>query len=324
MDVRSDSPKFWKQYSYPDNSEVSVSLSGLGSNGGSGSATFSSPQVLDKHILQQQQFQNNVAQHSYDMPITENMHEECEKAEKELRKDVGEGIWEQVFVQDKDTAKRPISSAGTNETSGSPQNAADEATMAEKRKAQNRAAQRAFRERKEVKLKELSAKLTQSEAEKQRLLNEIEQLRQRNALLGIENELLHKSENANIVEAPKLGSGAHKFDFPRTREEFIKSIIDPQQHQTSHTETPTPIQAPHSMVDGVSYAIEKYHHNDQDLLTVAAVWDYLNELATKNDEVDFNIPAIIEQLRGKEVCHGHGPAYPISLVNLIVQKTLNA
>ena len=52
-----------------------------------------------------------------------------------------------------------------------------------KRKAQNRAAQRAFRERKESKLKELEAKLLASEEERQKLLDELEQIKSKIFLL---------------------------------------------------------------------------------------------------------------------------------------------
>ena len=54
-----------------------------------------------------------------------------------------------------------------------------------KRKAQNRAAQRAFRERKESKLKELEAKLLASEEERQKLLDELEQIKSKIFLLPL-------------------------------------------------------------------------------------------------------------------------------------------
>lgn len=59
-----------------------------------------------------------------------------------------------------------------------------------KRKAQNRAAQRAFRERKEARVRELEQKLSESEKEKKRLFFENERLKKENTVIATENQVL--------------------------------------------------------------------------------------------------------------------------------------
>ncbi|KAG7832093.1 hypothetical protein KL942_000426 [Ogataea angusta] len=316
MNVDSGTSQYWSQYPLSDNIEAHGSFPAPLLRGSTDQTEYKSPQVLDRQILQQQQFQNNGTHHGYVSPLTEKHNatfaDSCDKAEEAVRKDVGDGLWQEVFPGTTKKSKR-LGSSASSESSNTHKPLSEEALLAEKRKAQNRAAQRAFRERKEIKLKELSAKLSQSEGERQRLLQEIEQLKQKNTLLGIENEMLQKMETPALPKSHSSTRG--HYDFPQTREDFIKSVVDVR---TSAPEAPA-AGIPHSMVDGVPYSIEAYNHNNEKVLTVAAVWDYLNDIASEKD-INLDIPGIISQLRGAEVCHGHGPAYPVSVVNAVVEK----
>lgn len=62
--------------------------------------------------------------------------------------------------------------------------------LAIKRKAQNRAAQRAFRERKEARVRELEQKLSESEKEQKRLFLENVRLKRENTVISTENQVL--------------------------------------------------------------------------------------------------------------------------------------
>lgn len=75
--------------------------------------------------------------------------------------------------------------------SGAAANGAEEdEDIIRKRKAQNRAAQRAFRERKEARVRELEQKLNESEKEKKRLFFENERLKRENTVVTTENQVL--------------------------------------------------------------------------------------------------------------------------------------
>ncbi|ODV83760.1 hypothetical protein CANARDRAFT_187892, partial [[Candida] arabinofermentans NRRL YB-2248] len=93
-----------------------------------------------------------------------------------------------------------------------------------------------------------------------------------------------------------------KFEFPKTKKDFI----------TANT---TPL-----YLNGVELESKKYAIENQEVLTVSALWDYLNELSLNNEDLDIDIPAIMEKLRGTETCHGYGPAYPLSSVNEVIKE----
>ncbi|GME67118.1 unnamed protein product [[Candida] boidinii] len=249
-----------------------------------------------------------------------------------------------------------------------------EEELYQRRKAQNRAAQRAFRERKEGKLKELAQKLTCAETEREKLLRQLESLKKENMLLGMENVLLQKngnavvsvnsnndvimgdtggdqknigslnnelndlSPNARSRELTELSSKLNsihdirnlhdpivkdnKFQFPKTRAEFITSIIEtPENHGFT--------KEPSSLLTGAGSKIlntkKNYSVNEkgEQVMTVSMLWDYLNEINSIDEDVDVDIIEVMNKLRGNEVCHGFGPAYPVELVNGIIRECLN-
>ena len=180
----------------------------------------------------------------------------------------------------------------------------------ERRKAQNRAAQRAFRERKEGKLRELTIKLQNAEKEREKLEIQLKKLREKNVKLGMENQML-LSGGGSISISPVNDINDNRndnrndnimFKFP-TKKEFINKSVDLSQHDSSNS----------NILIGQSYEI-----NDEKLLTISAIWDYLVEFKQLNEDVEINISKIMEELRGKEECHGFGPAYKLSLVNEII------
>ena len=177
----------------------------------------------------------------------------------------------------------------------------------ERRKAQNRAAQRAFRERKEGKLRELTIKLQNAEKEREKLEIQLKQLREKNVKLGMENQILLSGGGSISISPVNDNRNDNSndnimFKFP-TKKEFINKSVDLSQHDSNNS----------NILIGQSYEI-----NDEKLLTISAIWDYLVEFKQLNEDVEINISKIMEELRGKEKCHGFGPAYKLSLVNEII------
>lgn len=182
-----------------------------------------------------------------------------------------------------------------------------------KRKAQNRAAQRAFRERKETKLKELEAKLLQSEEERQKLMDQLEIIRKQNISITTENEILRSSGDINGGNAFQTRHShiapVNKFDFPKTQDDFIEHVLRGTNHKLKE-ENKNKVYA---------------DNEGRKLLALGAVWDYL-QIKVEEADLDFNsidFNDVMERLKGAERCHGYGPAYPLDLVDQAIESSLN-
>lgn len=177
-----------------------------------------------------------------------------------------------------------------------------------KRKAQNRAAQRAFRERKETRLKELEARLLQSEEERTKLMEELDLIRKQNISITTENEILRSNGGHVDSRYAAAAQQQSKFDFPKSQDDFI-----------------------HRLIEGTSHSLEEQNKNKvyddttgNKVLALGAVWDYL-QIKAEEANLDFDavdITAIMDDLKGNEKCHGFGPAYPLDLVNQVVAAHL--
>lgn len=188
----------------------------------------------------------------------------------------------------------------------------NEEELALKRKAQNRAAQRAFRERKETKLKDLEAKLLQSEDERQKLIQELHLIKQQNISMASENELLRLDKGPGTSSWHGDGYGApvaNKFTFPQNQREFIEGIMEGSQHQING--------------ETVNKVYDSPDQPGHKVLAVGAVWDYLQIKVEEEDYEDLDIVEVMERLRGNERCHGYGPAYPLQLVNQVIEQVSN-
>lgn len=179
-----------------------------------------------------------------------------------------------------------------------------------KKKAQNRLAQRAFRERKETKLKELENKLLQSEEERQKLVDRLESIRLQYITVRTENSFLrHSSDGPGGVAAPSGSGGPSqapsspsvqpKFSFPKTQHEFISEMVG------THPVNP----------DTVNKVYEEPKNPGTKVLAVGAVWDYLQIKSENEGYENVDLFEVMQLLRGKEKCHGYGPAYPLDLVD---------
>ncbi|CUM68289.1 uncharacterized protein PRCAT00006011001 [Priceomyces carsonii] len=176
-----------------------------------------------------------------------------------------------------------------------------EEELAMKRKAQNRAAQRAFRERKETKLREYEDRLLKSEEEKQNLINQLDLIRQQNISILMENELL-KLSGSDGNNSTRL-EGLDKFLFPQSQSEFINKYAD------YHEVNP----------DTVNKIYDSPENPSEKVLTIGALWDYLQLKAEEKEALD--VADVMAKLKGNEKCHGYGPAYSFNLINHIINES---
>lgn len=173
-----------------------------------------------------------------------------------------------------------------------------EVDLQAKKKAQNRAAQRAFRERKEAKLRELEQKLQMSERDKESLLKEIKELKKQN--LDILTKTSRSIEPGSSYRSSHIKSRANaKFTFPNEQEFFTNVVSD------KHSTDPIP---------------QRFIYKDdkgKKVLTVSATWEYLHNMS---HQVEFDVDMVLTRLRGREICHGHGPAYNKELIDAILDE----
>lgn len=181
---------------------------------------------------------------------------------------------------------------------------------ASKKKAQNRAAQRAFRERKEAKLATLEAKLKESESHKENLQKEVDELRKLNQEIHAENRTLLQRQDMeyreqtqnNVKMEPGENVENHEFIAPR-RERFYEELMqEVQQKSSTYNE---------------AVVNKTYQDNGGNtILTVPATWEYLQSV----DDGDLDIIEVVQKLKGNEVCHGSGPAYPKHLIDAAIRQ----
>lgn len=177
-----------------------------------------------------------------------------------------------------------------------------EEDLQEKRKAQNRAAQRAFRKRKETKIKSLLEELQQSQKEKQRLMVEMGLYKQENEFIRSQMVALRKQKTSprqNLVFDSHVESN-------RFLENLLKESLDKQGSDTNL----------------VKKAYLSPDSPNDNLLTVTAVWDYIH-LRIEETGCNIDVSDVMLKLKGNEKCHGFGPAYSADLVNKVINECSN-
>jgi AP-1-like factor len=170
-----------------------------------------------------------------------------------------------------------------------------------KRKAQNRAAQRAFRERKEKHVKDLEAKLADLEAAQQQASLENERLKRDLQKMATENEILKATSNRDSANAHHNGGhlGSHSHS-----PEPMTMTTGPMRY--SPTDFASSVLAGH---DNKSFSHRvAYAKDGQRLLAAGASWDFIiNHELFKRGLVD--IGNVSEHLRTRAVCDGQGPVF---------------
>ncbi|SGZ57640.1 CIC11C00000005168 [Sungouiella intermedia] len=176
-----------------------------------------------------------------------------------------------------------------------------------KKKAQNRLAQRAFRERKEFKLTELENKLLQSEEERQKLLEKLDEIKLQFISIRTENRFLRNSAD---LSSAALGYGValenSLFVFPKSQEEFITNMVEGTGHNVNQ--------------DTINKVYDEPLNPGRKVLAIGAVWDYLQIKAEEEKYENVDMIEVMSLLKGNEACHGYGPAYPLELVESVLNQ----
>ncbi|KAH8692941.1 hypothetical protein BGW36DRAFT_385559 [Talaromyces proteolyticus] len=181
-----------------------------------------------------------------------------------------------------------------------------------RRKAQNRAAQRAFRERKERRVRELEQKLNDLEQTSTTLHADNERLKQELARIATENEILRATSSTTSPGSGAKGDGATYHDdtentttgpmefCPRDVE---KSIADSQK-------------------DGnLAHRIVISSKTGEKLLNARATWDMIqNHRMYKEGLVD--IGDVCDRLKGFALCDGQGPVFEEGRVRRAIEESV--
>lgn len=175
-------------------------------------------------------------------------------------------------------------------------NSNEEENIVVKRKAQNRAAQRAFRERKEQRVRDLEQRLGESESEKLRLASENERLKKENTVIATENQVLMATTDRSGMVNP-VSRAPLRAQFPVHK--FTTALL------ADHDPKPLPTDRP-------SFVVYEKHMGDT-MLGSGAVWEQIME-APDHDAVD--IEFVMDFLKGKEVCDGFGPVFRLQDVKM--------
>ncbi|KAI9903664.1 hypothetical protein N3K66_000193 [Trichothecium roseum] len=156
-----------------------------------------------------------------------------------------------------------------------------------KRKAQNRAAQRAFRERKEKHVKDLEAKLADLEAAQARSSAENERLRRDLQKISTENEILKATSNTghNNSQSPEpMMTGPMRY----SPNDFASNILE------GHTNK--------------SFSHRIVHLDGNRLLAAGASWDFIiSHDLFKRGLVD--VGNVSQVLKNRAKCDGQGPVF---------------
>jgi AP-1-like factor len=165
-----------------------------------------------------------------------------------------------------------------------------------RRKAQNRAAQRAFRERKEKHVKDLEAKLAGLEAAQQKSSRENERLRQEMQKMSTENEILRATSNIGN------GNGNHGHGHNSLSPE--PTVTGPMTYKP--TDFYNDVLQGHTNKEP-SHRIVTSDDGER-LLAAGATWDYVisHELFKRGL---VNVGDVANHLRTAARCDGQGPVF---------------
>ncbi|KAJ5891185.1 uncharacterized protein N7473_007413 [Penicillium subrubescens] len=179
-----------------------------------------------------------------------------------------------------------------------------------KRKAQNRAAQRAFRERKERHVRDLEDKVNNLEQSSSTLQADNERLKRELAKYATENEILRATShslhgNSGAKEAP-----APTVTGPMTYSptDFYSTLMPEAAGPTG----PTPTGQHRVTVCAIT---------GERLLDASATWDLIqsHELFKRGQ---VNIGDVAERLKGSAQCNGQGPAFKESQILKAIEESV--
>ncbi|KAL2020226.1 hypothetical protein VTK56DRAFT_8652 [Thermocarpiscus australiensis] len=192
---------------------------------------------------------------------------------------------------------------GQNRKQGSNSEEDDLTPAQSRRKAQNRAAQRAFRERKERHVKELESRLQQLEQAQQEAMSENERLKRDLQKISTENEILRATSMAANSGSPGINGGPTTTG-PMTYspKDFYSNVL-----QNHTNKTPS-----HRIVMSDS---------GERLLAAGATWEFIiNHELFKRGLVD--VGKVSEVLKPQAKCDGQGPVFEESVIEEAIQQSV--
>lgn len=181
-----------------------------------------------------------------------------------------------------------------------------------RRKAQNRAAQRAFRERKERHVKDLEAKLTSLEQQSAVLSGENERLRRELARVATENEILRATSSPHphgshpfLTDADEISSTG-PLKYSPTDSRMKNSSLGDSHDDSREKLDPASLNGLAKQASGHRFIVAD--DTGEALLAAGATWDYIqaHELFRKG-LVD--VGDVCERLKKLARCDGQGPVF---------------
>lgn len=158
-----------------------------------------------------------------------------------------------------------------------------------RRKAQNRAAQRAFRERKERHVKDLEAKLASLEAAQKQTNTENERLKRDIQKISTENEILRATTSLTSPPSGALGQPTTTGPLTYNPTDFYGDLLSGHANKTPS----------HRIVES---------EDGERLYAAGATWDMItSDPRFREGKVD--ISGVSERLRHKARCDGQGPVF---------------
>jgi regulator of replication initiation timing len=189
-----------------------------------------------------------------------------------------------------------------------------------RRKAQNRAAQRAFRERKERRVRELEQKLTDLQAQSMTLHADNERLKRELAKVATENEILRATSssgenNINDDNSPRGDGDVEKEKSSSTSTSTINGpkqffALDVRKRYAADFKTGN---LPHRIVLSAE--------TGERLLDTKATWDLIQSHPLFQKGL-VDIGDVCERLKRITKCDGQGPAFEEGRVRKIIEESV--
>ena len=163
---------------------------------------------------------------------------------------------------------------------------------------------------------------------KKKVFEELEKLKLKNIIITTENQMLIKNKNKppvnDSIPTPN-SSSVYDGDFSAFRQPPQREPVD--QKFTFPCVEPNKSLVDTSIKHG-SANTEALIYADPDtdggrLLTMQAVWDYINKFEELNSAHEIDMALVMEALECTEKCHGLGPAYSLEKLNSALFKQLS-
>ncbi|KAL4892980.1 hypothetical protein BDV59DRAFT_179204 [Aspergillus ambiguus] len=180
-----------------------------------------------------------------------------------------------------------------------------------KRKAQNRAAQRAFRERKERHVRELEEKVNSLQQESSTLMADNERLKQQLAKFTTENEILRATSQSAAAQRSPHGAGP----------DAEPTTTGPLNY--SPTDFSARLAPEGSGEPSRRHRVTICEKTGERLLDAGATWDLIQEHDLfRRGLVD--IGDVSDRLKGLAQCDGQGPAFAENQVRQAIEESAAA